>query len=97
MDEKGTSMDYDGTTIDDNVCEKQESNVSAIDVTTFLVEPFIAINVTRGKEAEVMCESTWWTKMENEYHNGMGTSTENDIELENQYEDWWNNYWTGGE
>ena len=52
-------MDYDGTTIDDNVCEKQESNVSAIDVTTFLVEPFIAINVTRGKEAEVMCESTW--------------------------------------
>ena len=35
MDEKGTCMDYDGTTIDDNVCEKHESNVSAIDVTNF--------------------------------------------------------------
>ena len=46
------------------------------------MEPFIAINVTRGKEAEVLCDSTW--RMGNENHNGMGTSKENDIELENE-------------
>ena len=46
-------------TIDDNVCENHKANVSAIDVTNCEVEPCIAINITRGKEAEVMCESTW--------------------------------------
>ena len=39
------------------------ANVSAIDVTN------IAVNVTRFKEAEIMCESTWRTNMENEKHN----------------------------
>ena len=39
------------------------ANVSAIDVTN------IAVNVTRFIEAEVICESTWRTNMENENHN----------------------------
>ena len=39
------------------------ANVSAMDVTN------IAVNVTRFIEAEVMCESTWRTNMENEKHN----------------------------
>ena len=50
MDEKGTSMDYDRIIIDDNVCENHEANVSAIDVTNYEVEPFIAMSVTRVKK-----------------------------------------------
>ena len=50
MDEKGTSMDYDRIIIDDNVCENHEANVSAIDVTSYEVEPFIAMSVTRVKK-----------------------------------------------